>query len=110
MLFRPLIVQTTFTDREEAEAFAEKVVNSRLAACVQLSSEVTSYYRWDGEVQKDKEIVVTMKTREDLFAQLEFFISQLHSYETPEILALPVVHAAKDYLNWMADEVEGDGQ
>ena len=107
MITKALVVQTTFTDRREAEEFAVKILNSRLAACVQLSADVTSFFWWNGTIEQEKEIVVTMKTRADVYPQLESLISDLHSYETPEVVAMPIIHGSKNYVSWLEEEVDG---
>lgn len=104
---KALAVQTTFTDRKEAEEFARKIVGSRLAACVQLSAEVDSFFWWKEAIEHDKEIVVTMKTLEQVYPKLEALIEELHSYETPEILAIPILYVGKGYLEWLKEEILG---
>lgn len=100
-----LIVQTTFSDKDEAIVFSKKVLQSRLAACVQLSAETESMYWWREAIERDKEIVVTMKTLQTVYPHLEAFIEKNHSYDTPEILATAVEHVGTDYHRWLCDEI-----
>jgi periplasmic divalent cation tolerance protein len=100
-----LIVQTTFSDKNEAIEFSRKVLQTRLAACVQLSGEVESMYWWKEVIEKDAEIVVTMKTLQTVYPQLENFIEKNHSYETPEILATALEHVGAGYYQWLYDEI-----
>lgn len=100
-----LIVQTTLSDINEATEFAKKILESRLAACVQLSSKVQSMYRWKNSIEKEDEIIVTMKTLENIYTELEALIEKIHTYETPEILAAEVKHVGKKYLQWLNEEV-----
>ena len=104
---KALAVQTTFADRNEAVEFARKIIDSRLAACVQLSAEVDSFFWWKDGIEHDKEIVVTMKTLEQVYPKLEMLIEELHSYETPEILATPILYGSKGYLEWLKEEILG---
>ncbi len=106
-----LLVQTTFSDKNEALEFSKKVLQTRLAACVQLSRETESMYWWKEAIEKDKEIIVTMKTLQTMYPRLEAFIEKNHSYETPEILATVVEHVGTDYYQWLCDEIcKGTGK
>ena len=91
---------TTAGSPAEAEALAEALVVERLAACVQ-TTPVRSRYVWKGELQRDDEVLLVIKTREALFETLRARIRALHSYETPEIVMLPVTAADADYLAWL---------
>lgn len=87
-----------------AEAIAETLVGERLAACVNLVGPVRSIYRWQGEVQKEAEQLAVIKTtaarRDALIARL----AELHPYDVPEILVLPVDHGLAGYLDWVRGE------
>jgi len=95
------VVLTTTSSREEARRLAGSLVENRLAACVQLLP-IESVYSWQGAVQSDDEILLLIKTRRELYAALEAFIKQLHSYEVPEIIQLPVEVGSDAYLSWIA--------
>jgi periplasmic divalent cation tolerance protein len=77
----------------------------KLAACVQITGPITSIYRWKGKVENVQEWLCMIKTREELFDKVETAIKKLHSYETPEIVAVPIVKGSKEYLTWIDDEL-----
>ncbi|MEV0677594.1 divalent-cation tolerance protein CutA [Actinosynnema sp. NPDC050436] len=96
------VVVITTTDSEDgAAALARAVVAARLAACVQISAPVRSVYRWDGEVRDDREWQLWVKTAYDRLDELTDFIRANHTYDTPEVLALPVLGGSPDYLDWV---------
>ncbi|WP_353942434.1 divalent-cation tolerance protein CutA [Streptomyces sp. HUAS MG91] len=101
-----LTVLTTTDDADRAEALARGAVESRLAACAQISAPVTSVYRWEGRVETAREWQVLLKTTVARYADLESWLTRHHSYDTPEIIAVPVVRGAADYLAWVASEVD----
>ena len=100
---RLLVVLMTAPDRDEASRIAELLVNSRLAACVQILPEVQSVYRWKGEVERNTEILLLAKTTSDKFDELDRAVREIHSYDTPEIVALPVNAASESYMNWLLE-------
>lgn len=100
-----IFVQTTCSSAEEAEKVARHILDRRLAACATISAPVRSIYHWRGAVEDALEYVVTFKTRRDLFDRLSADLRAVHSYETPEIVALPVVAASPEYLEWMDREL-----
>ena len=102
----PIVVLMTAANREEASRIAEMLVDARLAACVQILPEIQSVYRWQGEVKREKEILLLAKTVASRFAELESKVRALHSYETPEIVAVPVVDVSEPYLKWLLSAVK----
>ncbi|NLX18183.1 MAG: divalent-cation tolerance protein CutA [Desulfobulbus sp.] len=98
-------VITTLPDRESAEQLATRLLEDRLAACVQISS-CTSLYRWQGVIEQGKEQICTIKSRHDLFPELCRTIKALHPYEVPEILASLVADGDSGYLNWLEQELQ----
>ncbi|MBL9089742.1 MAG: divalent-cation tolerance protein CutA [Planctomycetaceae bacterium] len=94
-------VVTTFAGRDAAEAAAADLVDRKLAACAQVAGPIMSVYRWNGETERTEEYSLTIKTRRDRFAAVEAALLELTSYETPEILALPVVVGHENYLRWI---------
>jgi periplasmic divalent cation tolerance protein len=100
-------VVTTTARREEAQRIARELVESRLAACVQIVGPITSTYRWQGKVESDEEWQCWAKTRGELFARVEEAIRRIHPYEVPEILAVPVAAGNAAYLAWL-DAQTGD--
>jgi periplasmic divalent cation tolerance protein len=97
------VVLTTTASPEQAEELAKKLVASKLAACVQVQ-QIRSYYMWKGEACNDPECLLFIKARQAQYEELELFIRKNHTYETPEILQLPVTAGFNGYLKWI-DEV-----
>ena len=98
-------VVTTVASQEDAERLARHVLAARLAACVQVDGPLTSFYHWQGKVEKDQEYRLHIKSRADLFTALVAEIKSIHSYDTPEILALPVLAGSQEYLAWLDEEL-----
>ena len=99
-----VLVFTNVPDRETAGRIAEALVEKRLAACVNVLAGCTSVYRWEGDVERAEEIPVLIKTRAARYPEVEALIRQLHPYELPEVIAVPIVHGFPDYLEWVAGE------
>jgi periplasmic divalent cation tolerance protein len=97
------IVMTTTDSYEEAEMIARSLLEKRLAACVQIQS-VDSFYRWNGEIGRDAEKLLFCKTADDRFEALRDAILALHSYETPEIVRVPITGGLDRYLTWLVAE------
>lgn len=97
----PLLVFCTCPDVATAERIAEIVVSERLAACVNIMPGLTSIYRWQGQVQRDFETMLLIKTREAVYALLEMRIRELHPYQVPEVIALPIGTGSTAYLDWI---------
>ena len=100
-------VVTTIARKDEAELLAGELIERRLAACVQIIGPITSVYRWQGSVEHSQEWMCRIKTPRELYDRLAAAIRELHSYETPEIIALAVVAADADYASWAARETRG---
>src|SRR5918998_1955651 len=100
-----VVVMMTAGSREEAARLAEMLVGARLAACVQILPEMESVYWWQGAIQREPEVLLLAKTTAGRFASLEREVRALHSYETPEIVALPVTDISAPYLEWLAGSV-----
>ncbi len=96
-----MIVLTTTPNAEEAEDLARKIIEEKLAACVQVLPEMKSLYFWENEVQNDSENLLLIKTLAEKFAELERFIQAHHSYDVPEIVALESSEVSGKYFNWM---------
>jgi len=99
-------ISTTTETKEEAQKIAQYLVEQKLAACVQITGPIESTYRWRGNIETADEWLCLIKTREALFNKAQAAIKKLHSYETPEIIAVPIVKGRKEYLNWLDDETE----
>lgn len=96
-----VVVFSTCANRKEAQKIARAIVEDRLAACVQLLPPIQSIYRWQGNVEQSREVLMLFKTTAAQFPALEKRIAELHSYDTPEIIAVPVVAGAEKYLAWL---------
>jgi periplasmic divalent cation tolerance protein len=96
-----IVVLVTVGSAEEGERIAEALVGEQLAACVNLVGPIRSIYAWKGEVQRDEERLLIIKTRAARFADLERRVRALHSYDTPEVIALPISAGSQPYLDWL---------
>ncbi len=98
-----LVVLVTCPDRGAAEGLAGALVQEHLVACGNVLGEVSSFFFWDGEVQSDSEHLLILKTTEDRFEEVKERIQELHSYDVPEIIALPVARGNREYLDWIEE-------
>lgn len=98
---RASVVFVTSGSEDQAVLIGNALVGERLAACVNIVSPIRSIYRWKNEVQTAAEHLMIIKTRANLVARLQARVKELHSYEVPEIIALPIVAGAKSYLDWV---------
>lgn len=101
------VVMVTAPNKDEAERLAVAALEARLAACVQIQA-IASHYWWDGKITSDAEQLLLFKTLPAKFAALRDLIASLHSYDTPEIIQLPVTAGADKYLAWIRREVSAD--
>jgi len=101
-----IVVFVSVGSEEESLSIARALVDERLAACVNLIPQVRSIYRWEGEICDEPECYLIIKTRQKLFQALEEKIRVLHSYDVPEIIALPVVEGLSSYLEWIHKETQ----
>ncbi len=99
-------IKTTTETKEEAKNIAQHLVGEKLAACVQILGPITSTYRWKGKVEVAEEWLCLIKTRENLYQDVEKAIKEKHSYETPEIIAVPIVEGSGEYLAWINNEAK----
>src|SRR5689334_4391361 len=101
----PIVVFLTASSGEEATRLADLLIGAHLAACVQILPEMESVYRWQGKIERQSEILLIAKTTASKFVDLEREVRALHSYETPEIVAVPLVAGSTPYLEWLADSL-----
>lgn len=99
-----LLVFTNLPDRTRAQTLAQALIERRLAACVNVLADCTSVYRWEGKVESSAEVPLLIKTTTARYPALEAAIRDLHPYEVPEIVAVPIAHGLPEYLNWVAAE------
>ena len=98
-----IVVFMTASSRDEAERIAGILVERRLAACVQILPEIVSFYRWQGAIQRDAEVLILVKTMNDRFDLLDAAVRENHSYEVPEIVAVPAEQVSFPYLQWLQE-------
>jgi len=96
-----ILVLTTTPNIEEAESLARKIVEAKLAACVQVLPQMKSFYFWEGAIQQDDEHLLLIKTLDDKFDELESFIQKNHSYDVPEIVAVSAEKVSENYAEWL---------
>jgi periplasmic divalent cation tolerance protein len=102
-----LVVLTTCPNQEAAGLLAARLVESRLAACVNVIGGVRSVYRWQGRVEQDNEVLLLIKSSEKVLAAVRGLIEELSDYELPEVLAVPVKDGSSAYLNWLLESLDG---
>ena len=98
------IVLVTAATPSEAEKIAEHLLDKRLAACCNIISDIHSLFHWQGGIGSEKEVLMILKTRVELFDTLKETVLKYHSYDTPEIIALPVIAGTQEYLDWIDKE------
>jgi periplasmic divalent cation tolerance protein len=96
-----IVVLSTCGSEEEAGKIARSLVEQHLAACVNVVSAMQSYYRWQGKIEQASEFLLVIKSSRARFAELCAALEKAHSYEVPEVIALPIVDGALNYLNWV---------
>jgi periplasmic divalent cation tolerance protein len=101
-------VTTTFPDRATAEQVGARLVEERLAACAQVLGPIDSTYWWQGKVEQSPEWYCHLKTTFERFSALEQRLRALHPYETPEVIAVPILQGSADYLSWIHSSVRED--
>jgi len=101
-----IVVFSTCDSEEQAARIARHLVELRLAACVNILPGVRSIYRWKDEIEDGPEILLLIKSRRDLFAALRSELGKIHSYEVPELIALPIVDGSEAYLSWLDRELK----
>jgi periplasmic divalent cation tolerance protein len=101
-----LIVFVTAGTSEDAARIAETLVDERLAACVNIVGPIRSIYRWQGEICRDDERLLVIKTTRERYAALEGRVREIHPYEVPEVIALPIERGSAPYLDWLSAAVD----
>jgi periplasmic divalent cation tolerance protein len=102
-----ILALTTVPDEKTGQEIGRALVEERLAACVNVTPPVRSFYRWEGKLCSEGENILFIKTRASLFERLEARIKALHPYKVPEIIAIRVEKGSKDYLGWLDEETAG---
>jgi len=101
---KAVIVQTTTSNEEEAKKIAKILIQDKLAACVQLK-DIESLYNWDGKLCCERETLLSIKTKKELFSKVKSKILELHSYDTPEIIELDISNISEDYLKFIKENI-----
>src|SRR5580658_1646185 len=104
-----IVVFSTCGSEPEAERLARRLIEERLAACVNIVAPVRSFFRWKGVVETALEWMLVIKTSRDLFEPLRLSLEGAHSYELPEVLAIPVVEGSPNYMSWLDLELRVPG-
>ena len=104
-----IVVFMTAANGEEATRLADMLVGAHLAACVQILPEMESVYRWEGKIERQSEVLLLAKTTRAKFDELEREVCALHSYDTPEIIAVPVITGSAPYLDWLKETTDPHG-
>ena len=99
-------VEITYPNLGEANQAAKTLVESRLAACCQVAGPITSHYAWEGKLEAEQEYHLSAKTKASLFAALSAWVEKNHSYEVPQVLALPIVEISQPYANWLEGSLQ----
>ena len=103
---KSILVLCTFPDPAFAKNIAERLVNEKLAACVNVITGVQSIFRWQGKIDNANENILVIKTKDNLYNELEERIKELHPYELPEIIAVPIERGLTEYLNWVSENTK----
>ncbi|MCW4009352.1 MAG: divalent-cation tolerance protein CutA [Candidatus Bathyarchaeota archaeon] len=101
-----VVVLVTAGSKWEAENIAQKLLEAKLIACANVLGPVSSHFHWEGKVEHEEEFLLLMKSRLDLFGELSEAVKALHSYEVPEVVALPIVAGSKGYLDWLGGSLK----
>ena len=99
-----VVIFCTVPNKDEAKKISEALLKEKLAACVSTVDKVSSMFLWNEELCKENELLLIIKTKKELFDKIEAVIKAFHSYNVPEIIALPVILSSQDYLGWIEHE------
>jgi len=103
---KPIVIFSTCANRKEALRIAQSLVKNKLAACVNIVDKIESLFWWEGKVDRSREVLLIIKSRQSKLTGIIKSVKALHSYEVPEIIALPITGGYKPYLNWIDGSVK----
>lgn len=103
-----IVIYITTPSLEKGQEIADIIVKEKLAACVNVIPNISSTYFWQGNIEKDDESLLIIKTRKDKFENLEKRVKEVHPYSVPEIIALPIIAGSNDYLKWIDESLDRD--
>ena len=101
-----VVIFVTAASSGEGKKIARHLVETKLAACINISQPMESVYRWEGKIAEEREFLLIIKSTGELFPEIKAEISKIHSYHTPEIICLPVIEGSRNYLQWVSDSVK----
>ena len=104
-----VVIMVTAASKRECRKIARHLVETKLAACVNITQPIESIYRWEGKIADDHEYQLLIKSTRELFPEIKAAISKLHSYHTPEIICLSIIDGSRNYLQWVSDSVKPAG-
>ena len=102
------IILTTVSAVEEGESIANILVEKQLASCVNIIPNISSVYQWEGQIQSESEVLLLIKTTKDLEAEVYREVQNVHSYDIPELITLPITNGSDAYLDWMTNSVRNN--
>jgi periplasmic divalent cation tolerance protein len=104
-----IVVLVTAASLRESTKIARQLVEAKLAACVNITQPIRSIYRWQGKMADEREFLLIIKSTRELFPEIKAAVSKIHSYQTPEIISLPIIDGSENYLQWLSDSVKRPG-
>jgi periplasmic divalent cation tolerance protein len=101
-----IVVFVTASTKKEAQKIANTLLKKKLCACVNMIDGIKSLFHWEGKIDSAEETLLVIKTKKSAYTKLEKAVKSVHSYSTPEIIALPIISGSRDYLNWIQKTVK----
>ena len=101
-----IVILATFSTREEAHTISQILLEEKVVACANIIDNISSHFWWQGAIEGAREVLLITKTEKALFKQVESIIKKKHSYEVPEIIALPIIEGHEHYVNWIHESVQ----
>ncbi len=99
-----IVIYCTVPNKKEGKEIAKALIKYKLVACVNIIDKIESVFSWDGQLQEEKEALMIIKTKKELFDNVNKVIQKLHSYNVPEVIAIPIIDADETYLKWIEHE------